>query len=195
MYQKNIKRVIDLFISLLLLPILIIFVLPVGIAIKLNDKGKIFYNGKRLGKNLKEFKMFKFRSMKENSVDKRNADGSTYNSSNDTRVTKVGKILRRTSIDEIPQVINVLRGEMSFVGPRPSPLGNIEKYPRYYFKKFEVSPGVTGLCQALLRNNATQEQRMQLDTFYAENISFKLDIFIIYNTIFTVLFQKNIHRN
>ena len=119
----------------------------------------------KIRKNLNEFKMFKFRSMKK-IIDKRNADGSTYNSSNDTRVTKIGKILRKTSIDEIPQIMNVLKGDMSFVGPRPSPLGNIEKYPEYYFKKFKVSPGVTGLCQALLRNNATQEQRMKLDTYY-----------------------------
>src|SRR5690606_18350475 len=122
-----------------------------------------------LGKDMKEFKMYKFRSMKVNAPDIRNEDGTTFNSSDDARVTKVGRILRNTSVDEIPQLINVIKGDMSLVGPRPSPLGNKDIYPEEFFKKFEVRPGVTGYNQVILRNKATMEQRIKNDSYYVEN--------------------------
>ena len=194
MYRYGIKRVFDIILSLLALPLLLIVMIPVAILIKLEDRGPVFYNAPRLGRNMKEFKMYKFRSMKVNAPDIRNEDGSTFNSDDDPRVTKVGKILRKTSIDELPQIINVLKGDMSFVGPRPSPLGNKDLYPKKYFRKFDVRPGITGYNQALLRNKSTMEQRVANDLYYVENLSFKLDLKILLMTIISVLRTKNINR-
>jgi lipopolysaccharide/colanic/teichoic acid biosynthesis glycosyltransferase len=194
MYRYGIKRLFDVIGALLALPLLLIIMIPVSIMIKLEDKGPVFYIAPRLGKDMKEFRMYKFRTMKVNAPDIRNEDGSTFNSDDDPRVTKVGKILRKTSIDELPQIINVLKGDMSFVGPRPSPLGNKDKYPKEYFRKFDVRPGITGYNQALLRNKSTMEQRVKNDLYYVENISFTLDIKIIFMTVVSVLKCKNINR-
>lgn len=195
MYRYFIKRFLDIVFSLLLLPFFVIILVPLAIAIKLDDKGSVFYLSNRLGKNMKEFKMFKFRSMKENAPDLRNSDGTTYNSKDDPRVTRVGKILRKTSIDEIPQIINVFLGHMSFVGPRPSPLGDKSIYPEDFFLKFKVKPGITGYSQAKVRNNASMIERIQLDKYYAENISLLLDFKIIIMTFSSIFKQKNINRN
>jgi lipopolysaccharide/colanic/teichoic acid biosynthesis glycosyltransferase len=169
--------------------------IPVAIIIKLEDKGPIFYNAPRLGKDKNEFIMYKFRSMKVNAPDIRNADGTTFNSDNDMRVSKVGRILRKTSIDELPQILNVLKGDMSFVGPRPSPLGDKSIYPDEFFKKFDARPGITGYNQAVLRNQASMDQRIANDSYYVDNVSFILDIQIIIMTIVSVLKSKNINRN
>ncbi|PTJ38656.1 sugar transferase [Staphylococcus simulans] len=193
-YRKNIKRLLDVLLFVALLPVLLIVALPVSIMIKREDRGSILYNGRRLGVGMLPFEMHKFRTMKENAQDIRNADGSTFNSDQDPRVTNIGRVLRQTRIDELPQLLNVLKGDMSFVGPRPSPLGNTHRYPAYYKTKFHVKPGITGLTQALLRNSASMEERMRLDAFYAANVSFKMDAFVIYKTISTVLLRKNINQ-
>ncbi|WYQ42014.1 sugar transferase [Bacillus sp. FSL W7-1321] len=195
MYQFIIKRLLDILIALILLPILIIVFIPVFLLIKFEDRGPVFYTGIRIGKNMKQFHMYKFRTMKVNAPDIRNGDGTTYNSQDDPRVTKVGKWLRVTSLDEIPQIINVLIGQMSFIGPRPSPLGDKSNYPDDFFKKFEVLPGITGYNQALHRNSSTMDQRIANDKYYVENISFILDAEIVILTIRSVLGRKNIHRN
>lgn len=195
MYQHFFKRVIGFLLAMIALPFVMIIGVPVALFIKLEDGGPIFYKGKRIGKNLKEFGMFKFRSMKVNAPDIRNADGSTFNSEDDPRLTKIGKFIRKTSIDELPQILNVLLGHMAWIGPRPSPLGNIEKYPEYYAKKCKVLPGITGYTQAKLRNSATLEERIVNDIYYAENISFPLDFKIVFMTIKTVLFRKGIYHN
>ena len=127
MYNK-VKRVIDFCISLIILPIVLLLLVIVGIAIKLEDRGPIFYMGERIGYHGKIFKMFKFRSMKVNAPDLRYADGSTYNSEDDPRVTKVGRFLRKTSIDEIPQLLNVLIGDMALIGPRPDSAFYLSEY-------------------------------------------------------------------
>lgn len=195
MYRYGIKRVFDVVASLIALPFLLFIMIPVAILIKLEDRGPVFYNAPRLGKNMKEFKMYKFRSMKVNAPDIRNKDGSTFNSNNDPRVTKIGKILRKTSIDELPQIINVLKGDMSFVGPRPSPLGNKKRYPKKYFRKFDVRPGITGYNQAILRNKSTMDQRIANDLFYVDNISIALDIKILILTLLSIIKAKNVYRN
>ena len=195
MYRYFIKRLFDIVLSLLLLPFVFMIIAPVAILIKLEDKGPIFYNAPRLGRDMKEFVMYKFRSMKVNAPDIRNEDGTTFNSDNDPRVTKVGRILRKTSIDELPQILNVLKGDMSFVGPRPSPLGDKSMYPKKFFRKYEVKPGITGYNQAVLRNAATMEQRIENDAFYVDNVSCYLDIKIIFMTAISVLKSKNINRN
>lgn len=195
MYRYGIKRFLDIVGSILILPFLLIIMIPIAIMIKLEDRGPVFYNAPRVGKDMKEFPMYKFRSMKVNAPDIRNKDGSTFNSDDDPRVTKIGRILRKTSIDEIPQILNVLKGDMSFVGPRPSPLGNKDLYPKDYFRKFDVRPGITGYNQAVLRNKSTMEQRIKNDLFYVENISMILDLKIIFLTVVSVINSKNINRN
>lgn len=130
-----------------------------------------------------------------NAKDIRNADGSTYNSAQDDRQTKIGKFLRKTSLDELPQFINVLFGDMSFIGPRPSPMGNEITYTDYVKKKFTVRPGITGYNQALKRNSATLEERYKNDVYYAEHVSFGLDVKIILLTIKSVLLRKNIYNS
>lgn len=143
MYKYLIKRFLDIILAIILLPFLFAIVILIGPLIYLEDGGSVFYVSKRLGKRGKIFEMYKFRTMKENSKDIRNADGSTFNSINDPRVTKIGRILRRTSIDELPQIINVLRGEMSFIGPRPDLPEHIMLYTKEEKRKLKIKPGIT----------------------------------------------------
>jgi len=194
-YRNYIKRAIDIVISLIALPFIVLVGIPIAIAIKIEDGGTVFFLGPRYGKNMKKFKMFKFRSMKMNAKDIRNADGSTYNSAQDDRQTKIGKFIRKTSLDELPQFINVLIGDMSFIGPRPSPMGNESTYTEFVKKKFSVRPGITGYNQALKRNKSTLEERYKNDVYYAENISFSLDLKILLLTIKGVLLRKNIYSS
>lgn len=192
MYKNIIKRFLDILLSLLLLPFVFFIILIVGLLIKKEDKGSIFYFGKRLGKNEKIFKMYKLRSMKMNAPDIRNKDGSTFNSVDDPRLLKIGKFIRKTSIDELPQIINILLGEMSFVGPRPDLPEHINFYKESDIKKLSVLPGITGYNQAYYRNSIEWRKRLEYDVYYSENISFILDLKIIFKTIETVLFRKNI---
>lgn len=194
-YRTIIKRILDIVISLIALSFITIIGIPVAIAIKLEDGGSVFFLGTRYGKNMKKFKMYKFRSMKMNAKDIRNADGTTYNSAKDDRQTKVGRFLRKTSIDELPQFINVLKGDMSLVGPRPSPMGNEHTYTDFVKRKFKVRPGITGYNQALLRNSATLEERYKNDVYYAEHVSLVFDIKIIVMTVKGVLGRKNIYNS
>lgn len=194
-YNRYIKRLLDFVLGIILLPFVLLVSVPIAIFIKLDDGGPIFYKGKRLGKNMKPFAMYKFRSMKVNAPDLRNQDGSTYNAENDPRLTSIGKVLRKTSLDELPQVFNVINGTMSFIGPRPSPLGNEKLYSKEYLVKFKIRPGITGYNQALLRNSATMEERWKNDIYYTTHLSFVLDIKIIFLTLKTVLLKKNIYRN
>lgn len=142
MYKKYVKRLIDFIIALLASPLVMISILIIAPIIYLNDPGPIFYNAERRGIGGRIFKMYKFRSMYVNSPDIKNADGSTFNSTKDARVTGVGRIIRKLSIDEIPQIINVLKGDMSFVGPRPT-LTRLpyEQYDELLKKRLSVRPG------------------------------------------------------
>ena len=195
LYKCFFKRFYDIIFSILLMiPFLILYIFVAPI-IYFSDKGPVFFKGERLGKKGKVFKMHKFRSMKMNAPDLRNSDGTTFNSENDTRVTKIGKFLRKTSLDEIPQIIDVLVGKMSFIGPRPDLPDSISLYNENTMKKLNVKPGITGYSQALYRNSSTLEQRFNGDVFYAEHYSFFLDIKIIFLTLFSVLKKKNVYRN
>ena len=195
MYNKILKRLIDIVISLMLIPLVLVLMIPIALFIKLEDHGDVFYNAERYGRNMRKFRMFKFRSMKMNAPDIRNADGTTFNSEKDIRLTRIGSFLRKTSIDELPQILNVFLGDMSFVGPRPSPMGNERTYTDFVKKKFDVRPGITGYNQAILRNSATLEERYKNDIYYAENLSFLLDCKIIYMTLRSVLCRENVYKN
>lgn len=193
MYSKFVKRLIDIIISICLLPIFFIIYIIIAPIIYINDKGSIFYNSNRLGKDGKIFEMYKFRTMKMNAKDIRNKDGSTYNGEDDPRVTKIGKILRKTSIDEIPQIINVIKGDMSIIGPRPDLPEHIEKYTDDEKRKLLVRPGITGYNQAYYRNSVEWKERLKNDIYYVEHISFKLDVKIFFKTISTILKRKNVY--
>lgn len=195
MYRKCIKRVLDILISLIVLPFFTVLFIIIAPLIILEDRGPIFYNALRLGYKGNTFKMYKFRSMKVNAPDLRNEDGTTWNAENDPRVTKVGHILRKSSLDEIPQFINVLKGEMSWIGPRPDLPEAIELYQGEIIKKLDVKPGLTGYSQAYFRNSSTLEQRFEGDVYYAQNVSFFLDVKIFLKTIATVLMKENVYRN
>lgn len=196
MYKKTIKRLLGLILAILGFPFFLMILIVVSPIIFFEDKGPIFYNAPRLGRNGKIYKMFKFRSMKVNAPDIRNEDGTTYNSEDDPRVTRIGRFLRKTSLDETPQLLNVLIGNMSFIGPRPD-LPNAEKeiYRPGDEIKLTVNPGITGYSQAYYRNSSTLDQRFDGDVYYAKNISFLLDLKILLKTIKTVFTHENVYRN
>ncbi len=192
MYKKYFKRVLDIIFSLLGLPFFILIFCVVAPIILVEDKGPIFYNALRLGKNGKVFKMFKFRTMKVNAPDLRNDDGSTFNSEEDPRLTKIGKLLRKLSIDETPQIINVLISDMSIIGPRPDLPEHINYYSESEIAKLDVLPGITGYNQAYYRNSNEWKERLINDVYYVDNISFKLDVKIFFKTIETIVLKRGV---
>ena len=188
---------LDLLIGIIAFPFFLIVFIIFGPIIKVTDKGPIFYNAERIGKNGKLFKMFKFRSMYVNAPDIRLSDGSTYNGEDDPRVTSVGRLLRKTSLDEIPQLINLLKGDMSLIGPRPTlPFESFEysKLDEVQQKRYIVRPGITGYSQAYFRNSITQDEKFKRDAYYADNVSFALDLKIFFKTINSVVNRKNIYN-
>lgn len=195
-YRKYVKRGLDVVLSILGMPILLLILLVFAPLIWLEDRGAVFYNAERLGLHGKNFKMYKLRSMRVNAPDLRNEDGTTYNAENDPRITKIGRFLRKTSLDEVPQLINVLKGDMSLIGPRPDLPDMFETmYKPEYMPRLTVRPGVTGYSQAYYRNTVDLEQRFEEDLYYVENLSFLLDIKIIFRTAIVVIRRDGIYRN
>lgn len=193
-YRKYIKRLIDLIFAILALPFVLIICFIFSILIYIEDQGDIFYIAKRRGINGSIFGMYKLRSMKMNAPDIRNEDNSTFSSSNDPRVTKIGRIMRKTSVDELPQVFNILKGDMSWIGPRPNnPSKVYENMTKIEKRRLSIRPGVTGYSQAYFRNSINQDEKLLKDVFYVDNLSFILDIKIIIQTIKSVILQKNIN--
>ena len=192
---RFIKRTFDLVCSLIAFPFFCILYVIVGIAIKIEDRGPIFYMADRIGKDGTLLRMYKFRSMKVNSPNIVNPDGSTYNSPTDSRLTKVGKFIRETSIDEIPQIINVIKGEMSLIGPRASEYDALPGYREDELDKLKVLPGITGYTQAYFRNGLTTREKRLKDAWYANNASLWLDTKIFFKTIKTVLKRENVYTN
>lgn len=193
MYVHFFKRLFDLIIGLIAFPFVLIAICIFGPIIYFEDKGPIFYKAQRIAKGGKPFSMLKFRSMKVNAPDIRLEDGSTYNGDDDPRVTKIGKFMRNTSIDEIPQFLNILFGQMSLIGIRPDPLDWLEKYNEHERVILTVKPGITGYNQAYYRNSADGALKLKNDVYYAENISFALDVKIVFRTIKTVLCHENVN--
>ena len=194
-YQLQVKRMIDLILSILILPFALMIMIPIAIAVKLSDGGPIIYRSKRLGIGLKVFDMFKCRSMKVGAPDIRNADGSTFNAEDDERVTKVGRFLRETSLDEIPQLFNIIKGDMSIIGPRAGDVESKDTYLDDEKDKLLIKPGVSGFSQAYYRNSIGVREKRLLDAAYAHNVSFWLDIRIFIHTVLIVLRRKNIYTN
>ena len=194
MYKKFFKRFFDIVVSFCALPFVGLVVLIMAPFIYFEDKGPVFYNATRRGRNGKNFKMFKLRSMYVNSPNLRNADGSTFNSDKDPRVTEIGRFMRKTSVDELPQILNVFLGHMSFVGPRPTLATKpYEELPEINKKRLEVRPGITGYAQAYYRNSIGQEEKFRHDCYYVENVSFVMDVKVLLQTVKSVLKRENIN--
>ena len=194
MYKFFFKRVFDFILGLCALPFVIFLALIISPFIWLDDKGPIIYKAKRLAKGGGIFNMYKFRSMKVNAPDFRLENGDTYNGDDDPRVTKVGRFLRKTSLDEVPQFLNVLIGNMSFIGPRPDTPDFLPVYEEKFPAILTIKPGITGYNQAYFRNSIDGNEKMKNDDYYAKNISFIMDVKIIIKTIKTVLFRENINH-
>ena len=193
-----VKRVIDITVSILGLIILSPLLLLVAILIKFESKGPIIFTQKRVGFKGNEFNMLKFRSMVVNAEElkdklKNNNEmsGPMFKMKNDPRVTKIGRFIRKTSIDELPQLINVLKGEMSLVGPRPSLPSEVKQFKPWMLKRLEVKPGLTCCWQIMGRNNIDFEEWMKLDIKYVEKRSVLLDIKLIYKTFFVLFGDEN----
>ena len=185
MYRGFLKRLFDLVLAWIILIVGLPVFLLVAVAVKLDSKGPIVFAQRRLGRDGKEFDMYKFRSMVVDAE-----KGGVYSDNKDPRVTRVGKILRKTSLDELPQCINIIRGDMSFVGFRP-PLTYhpwpFEEYTQEQRKMFAVRPGITGWAQVNGRRTVEWHKRIELNVWYAENVSFWLDCKIVVLTVLKVL--------
>lgn len=195
MYRFVFKRLFDVIGSLMALPFVVITIVIIAPFIYFEDRGSVFYLAPRRGRYGRIFKMFKLRSMKVNAPDIRNSDNSTYNSPDDPRITKIGKFIRKTSIDELPQFLNVLIGDMSLIGPRPVTIDRpLEEYDEKRIKRLEVRPGITGYSQAYYRNSITNEEKLEKDAYYVQHVTFFTDFKIILATINTVVFRRNIYN-
>ncbi|MEY8493435.1 sugar transferase [Lachnospiraceae bacterium 29-91] len=187
MYRNVIKRAIDCMVSFLVLAVGAVPMLIVAILIKLDSPGPVLFKQERIGKNGKVFKILKFRSMCQGAE---HTGSGVYSGKNDARVTRIGRILRATSIDELPQAINILRGDMALIGPRP-PLTyhpwSYEDYTEEQKRMFEVRPGITGWAQVCGRKNVEWHKRIRLNVWYIDHISFRLDLRIFLMTIFKIL--------
>lgn len=207
-YYQTVKRFCELILWLLLIPIVVPVGLVIALAIRLDSPGPIFFVQERIGKGGRLFKMIKFRTMRINANTHAHqrfmkafvngkANGSSehkvFKPFKSHEITAVGRILRKTSLDELPQMINVLRGEMSFIGPRPNVPWEVEEYRGWHKERLEVLPGITGLAQVRGRSGLTFDRIVEYDIEYVEKQSLKLDLQILWWTFISVLFGKGAH--
>ena len=191
----KIKRVIDVILASIALILLSPLFAIIAIAIKIDSKGPVFFEHKRIGKNGKIINLYKFRSMvinaeeliKSFTPEQMKEYKENYKLTNDPRITKVGKFLRKTSLDELPQLINIINGDLSIIGPRPVIADELEKYGTNKDKFLSVTPGLTGYWAANGRSNTTYEQRMEMELYYIDNLSLKMDIKVFFKTILSVV--------
>ena len=187
MYRRWIKRLLDIIISAAALVVLSPVILITAVAVKLDSEGPVIFRQTRLGLHHREYTMLKFRSMVVNAE---HTGSGVYSDHNDARLTRVGKIIRKTSIDELPQLINILRGDMSLIGPRP-PLTYhpwpLEQYTQEQLHMFDVRPGITGWAQVNGRKTMEWNERIRLNNWYVDHCSFPLDLKILFKTIAGVL--------
>ena len=199
---SHIKNAFDFSASLLTIFLAFPIFIIIAILIKLGSRGPIFFVHKRIGQNKKKFNCLKFRTMHpeaedllKNLLSKNNDLKKEYQKDhkikNDPRITPIGKFLRKTSLDEIPKFINVIKGDMSIVGPRPIVKEEVSKYGTSFHKVFSVRPGITGLWQVSGRNNLSYEKRVQIDKIYAQNRNFLMDLRIIFRTLGVILFPRD----
>lgn len=193
MYLRFGKRVCDIVIGLIALPFVLIIVAICAPLIYFEDKGPIFYNAPRVGKDGRDFTMYKLRSMKVNAPDLVMEDGSTYNGADDPRMTRIGAFMRKASIDEMPQFLNVLKGDMSVVGPRPDLRRETELYEGNDGEKLLVKPGITGYAAVYGRNSLPWRDRLKLDVYYVRHVSFALDVKVFFRTFYVIFKQDGVY--
>lgn len=192
---RYIKRFMDVILATIALVVLSPIFLIIAIAIKIESKGPVFFKHTRIGKNGKIIKLYKFRSMvinaeeliKSFTPEQMQEYKENYKLTNDPRITKIGKFLRKTSLDELPQLLNIIKGELSIIGPRPVVTDELEKYGANTKKFLSVTPGLTGYWAANGRSCTTYEQRMQMELYYIDNLSLKMDIKVFFKTIEAVI--------
>lgn len=175
------SRIVDLIVTLLLLPLVALIALPCALAIRLDSPGPVFFRQARTGRNGRFFMMFKFRTMRHT-----RAKGVLLTEADDPRITRVGKFLRRTSLDELPNLVNVLRGEMSLVGPRPEVPEITAHYTPFQRRVLAARPGITGFSQVLFRQEIPVDRKMRFDNHYLRHRSFCLHLWILWRTVFAV---------
>lgn len=192
MYRRFVKRVIDCFLSVVGLIICFLPMLIIAVAIKLSSKGPVIFKQERLGKHEKHFTVYKFRSM----VDDAYANGGLATRSDDPRITKVGAFLRRTSLDELPQMVNIIKGDMAIIGPRPILPWEFDGYRDnpIYRKRHDVLPGLFCSVDIELRASADRDVQFQMDAEYADNVRFTNDVKLFFGVLKTVLTGKNVYR-
>ncbi len=185
--QLLVKGMFDFLLSLIMLLLLAPLFLVIALAIKADSKGNVFFIQERVGKDKKLFRIYKFRTMVENAVNM----GSGYlTEERDPRITRIGNILRKTSLDELPQLVNILKGEMSFIGPRPTLIYQVEQYDDYQLQRLKMKPGITGWAQVNGRNSISWPARIKLDVYYVNNYSLLLDLKILIKT-YKVVFEAD----
>lgn len=199
-FYEAIKRLIDIICSFVGILVLSPLFIIIAIIIKFTSKGPVFFSQKRVGKHGREFDMYKFRSMvvnaeelKEKLAAQNEMSGPMFKMKDDPRVTKVGKFIRKTSLDELPQLWNVLKGDMSLVGPRPSLPKEVAQFDKWMHRRLEVKPGLTCYWQVSGRNNIDFEDWMKLDIRYVEEKNLWIDIKLICKTVFVLFGDKNAH--
>lgn len=193
--MKIIKRIYETIIAITLIILLCPLMVLISLLIKLTSKGPVFFNQERLGKNGHIFIIYKFRTMVINAE---NFGSGIYTNESDNRITKIGRFLRKTSLDELPQLFNIIKGQMSFVGPRPPVPYHPYKYEDYTDEqrlRFTVLPGITGYAQILGRNSLSWDERIELDVYYVKNKSLLLDLKIIFLTFISVIKKENIYNH
>lgn len=179
MYKKFGKRILDFIMAVILLLVLWPILLIIALLIKIDSKGSVLFKQIRTGRYGKEFTLYKFRSM--------SSKNDFYDTTTEDQVTKVGKFIRKTSLDELPQIFNIIKGDMSFIGPRPWIVDYAKLYTKHQRKRLNVLPGITGLAQCSGRNNLNIIDRINIDVDYVNNMSLKLDIYIFIKTILSVI--------
>ena len=192
---RYIKRFMDVILATIALVVLSPIFLIIAIAIKIESKGPVFFKHARIGKNGKIIKLYKFRSMvinaeeliKSFTPEQMKEYKENYKLTNDPRITKIGKFLRKTSLDELPQLLNIIKGDLSIIGPRPVVTDELKKYGTNTEKFLSVTPGLTGYWAANGRSCTTYEQRMQMELYYIDNLSLKMDVKVFFKTIEAVI--------
>lgn len=190
------KRIIDVLAALIGVILLSPLLLAISLLIRFSSRGPVFFRQDRLGLHGKPFKILKFRTMVENA--EQMGDGVFVRSQADSRIIGIGKFLRKTSLDEIPQLINVLKGDMSIVGPRPPVLYHpykFEDYSDFQKERFDMRPGITGLAQISVRNSVPWEERIKYDVQYVRGYSLRLDFKILLRTVLTIFQSEQIYRD
>lgn len=188
LWSEYLGRLAEIIFSFLLLVLLLPLFAVIGIAIKAESRGPVFFKQKRGGKNGRHFLIYKFRTMY-----KSNVDVHKLLVDNDPRITKVGNFLRKTSLDELPQLLNILKGDMSFIGPRPTVTGQTDNYNSYQMQRLQVKPGVTGWAQVSGRNLLSWDEKIDLDIEYIQKKNFRLNLYILIKTFVKVFKSDEVY--